>query len=90
MEALSYYLAYVYRPLVEVLRMKYCPLHYRFFTTYIYHEMPDDVVKRLHRLYFVTDVNVLGQCREEAEFWFWETVKSIDLNNVKDILKSHK
>ena len=83
MEALSYYLSYVYRPLVEVLRIKYSPWHYRFFTTYIYYEMPADVVQRLHRLYFVSDVRALAKCREEAEFWFWETVKSITQDDLR-------
>jgi predicted nucleotidyltransferase len=89
-EALSYYLSYVYRPLVEVLRIKHNPWHYRFFTTYIYYEMPAEVVQRLHHLYFVSDVRALGACRAEAEAWFWETVKSIDPDDLKkDIFKEH-
>jgi hypothetical protein len=81
MEALSYYIGYTLRPLVEALRMKYTPWHYRFFTTYIYHELPRDVCDRLNRLYFVRDAAALKSCREEAERWFWETAKSIDLGN---------
>lgn len=79
MEALSYYVSCTFRPLVEVLRMKYTPLHYRFFTTYIYHELPPEVCERLDRLYFVRDAAALKNCREEAEQWFWETAKSIEL-----------
>lgn len=85
-EALSYYLSYVYRPLVEVLRIKYSPWHYRFFTTYIYYEIPADVVQRLKRLYFVKDLQALVACRTEAEKWFWETVQSIDLDDIKKTL----
>ncbi len=88
MEALSYYLSYVYRPLVEVLRIKHCPWHYKFFTTYIYHEMPAEVVQRLHHLYFVSDVEKLAKCREEAEEWFWETLKSIDLEALRRMIFS--
>lgn len=83
MEALSYYLGYVFRPLVEVLRIKHCPWHYRFFTTYIYYEMPQEVVERLHPLYFVRDVKALRGCREKAEIWFWETVYSITHEDLK-------
>lgn len=83
MEALSYYLSYIYRPLVEVLRIKYCPWHYRFFTTYIYYEMPESVVQRLHRLYFIKDIKTLAACRKEAEKWFWETLRSIDLEALR-------
>jgi len=88
MEALSYYLSYVFRPLVEVLRMKHCPLHCRFFTTYIYYELPADVVERLHPLYFVSDLEALGKCYREAESWFWETLKTIDLVSVEKMLRS--
>ncbi|MGB7055332.1 MAG: nucleotidyltransferase domain-containing protein [bacterium] len=90
-EALSYYLTYVYRPLVEVLRIKHCPWHYRFFTTYLYYEMPAEVVQRLHSLYFVSDVNALRKCREHAETWFWETVHTLDLQELKKkIFKKQK
>ncbi len=83
MEALSYYLSYVLRPLVEVLRMKHTPWHYRFFTTYIYYEMPQEITDRLQRLYFVHDVDALKKCREEADAWFWDVVASIDLDEVR-------
>lgn len=87
MEALSYYLGYTLRPLVEALRMKYTPWHYRFFTTYIYYEMPHEITERLHKLYFVKDEGILKKCREEAEAWFWEIVSDIDLNEVKKKLE---
>lgn len=83
MEALSYYLSYILRPLVEVLRMKYTPWHYRFFTTYVYYEMPVDLVERLHRLYFVNDEEVLKKCRKEAEAWFWDVAKTMDWDEIK-------
>jgi predicted nucleotidyltransferase len=82
-EALSYYLSYTYRPLVEVLRIKHCPWHHRFYTTYIYYEMPSEIVNRLHHLYFITNAEALRKCREEAEMWFWETVRGIDYEQVR-------
>ena len=89
-EALSYYMSYVFRPLVEVLRIKYCPWHCKFFTTYIYHEMPAEIVQRLHHLYFVSDVGALGKCREEAETWFWQTIESIDPEDLKRKIHERK
>jgi len=86
MEALSYYLGYTLRPLVEALRTKYTPWHYRFFTTYIYYEMPQEITRRLHRLYFVGDADALRKCREEAETWFRETVRAIDLEDLRKTL----
>jgi hypothetical protein len=82
-EALSYYITYTYKPLVEVLRIKYCPYHYNFFTSYIYYELPPDVVKRLHRLYFIADAEELRARQAEAETWFWEVIKRIDRATVK-------
>jgi predicted nucleotidyltransferase len=90
MEALSYYVAYVLRPLVEVLRMKYSPWHYRFFTTYVYYEMPEEIVERLQPLYLVGDVNALKRCREEAETWFWDTVRNWNWDDVEKQLLSVK
>ncbi len=87
-EALSYYISYTYRPLLEVLRIKYCPYHYNFFTTYVYYELPPGVVNRLKKLYFVANVEMLRKCQTEAEVLFWEVVESINLDAVKqEILK---
>jgi predicted nucleotidyltransferase len=86
-EAMSYYLSYVFRPLVEVLRMKYSPWHHRFFTTYVYYEMPTDVVKRLQRLYFISDADALRKCRAEAEKWFWEAVENLNLQELRKRLE---
>jgi hypothetical protein len=77
-EALGYYLNYTYRPLVEVLRIKYSPHHHNFHTSYIYYDLPADVVKRLHKLNFIANSGALGKCRTEAEAWFWEEINSID------------
>lgn len=89
-EALSYYLSYVFRPLVEVLRMKHSPWHYRFFTTYVYYELPAEVVKRLHHLYYIPDADALKKRREEAETWFWEIVESIDFEGLRKKLGESK
>ncbi len=89
-EALSYYLSYILRPLVEILRMKHSPWHYRFFTTYVYYELPAEIVERLHRLYFVADHKALKKCREEAEAWFWDEAKTMDWDDVKERLVSVK
>ncbi len=85
-EALVFYLSSTYRPLVEVLRIRYCPLHYNFYSRYIHYELPPDVVERLSRLAFVGNLENLAQNRAEAEAWFWETVESIDLDEVKQHL----
>jgi hypothetical protein len=82
-EALSYYLSYTYRPLVEVLRIKYCPYHHNFHNSYIYYDLPPEVVKRLHKLNFIANSKELRQFQVEAEAWFWEVVKSINPDDLK-------
>ncbi|MCJ7497059.1 MAG: nucleotidyltransferase domain-containing protein [candidate division Zixibacteria bacterium] len=82
-EALSYCMAYTYRPLVEVLRIKYCPYHHNFHNSYIYYDLPPEVVKRLHKLNFIANSEDLRQCRAEAEVWFWEVMKSINPDDLK-------
>jgi hypothetical protein len=82
-EAFSYYLAYNYRPLVEALRIKYCPYHYNFHNSYIYYDLPQEVVKRLHELNFVANAEELRERRSKAEVWFWEVVNSIDPDDLR-------
>ncbi len=90
-EAFAYYLGYTFRPLVEVLRIRYCPYHYNFYTSYIYYDLPTRIVKRLHRLYFVAKAKNLRKSRLAAEAWFWETVKSIETDGArKKIAPAHR
>jgi predicted nucleotidyltransferase len=76
--AYSFYVAYTFRPLVMVLRMKYNPVHYDFFTAYLYHELPGDVVNRLRVLYLTGGIDELRKAHAEARKWFWETVTELD------------
>ena len=82
-EAFSYYLAYTYRPLVEALRIKYCPYHHNFHNSYIYYDLPEETVKRLHGLNFVANAEELRECRSKAEVWFQEVVNSIDPDDLR-------
>ncbi|MDH4222738.1 MAG: nucleotidyltransferase domain-containing protein [candidate division Zixibacteria bacterium] len=81
--AFGYYLNYTYRPLVEVLRIKYSPYHYNFHNSYIYYDLPADVVKRLHKLNFIADPRMLSKCRAEAEVWFLEEINSISRKDLE-------
>jgi hypothetical protein len=87
-EAFSYYLAYTYRPLVEVLRIKYCPYHHNFHNSYVYYDLPPEVVKRLHKLNFIADSEELRQCRAEVEVWFWEIINNINQDDLKQKISS--
>jgi hypothetical protein len=82
-EAMFFYLGQTYRPLVEVLRMKYCPQRYTYATRYVYYDVPSDVVKRLEGLTFFRPEEMEAKI-EEARTWFLETAESI---SKKEILK---
>jgi len=87
-EAFSYYLAYTYRPLIEVLRIKYCPYHHNFHNSYIYYDLPPEVVKRLHKLNFIANSEELRHCRAEVEVWFWEIINNIKQDDLKQKISS--
>jgi hypothetical protein len=68
-EAVAFYLSWSVRPLVELLRIKYCPQRYQFHTRYVHHDLPADVVARLRSFFFVRDLAELAARREDAELW---------------------
>ena len=77
-EAFAFYNAYVLRPLVDLLRMKYGPEeHYNFGTRYVHYELPEDVVKKLEGLYFCKDSEELRRNYEEGVKWAEEILKEM-------------
>ncbi len=82
MTALSFYMSYAMRPLIELLRMKYNPYHYNFHTYYIDYELPPDIVKRLRTLFFITKPQEIRSFLPEVEKWFMEEIESIDIEEV--------
>jgi len=85
-EALAFYNAMTLRPLVEVLRIKYCPWRHNFNTRYVYYDLPSKVVKDLEKLYFIRNAKELAERRAEADKWFWEIADSIELKDVRKLL----
>jgi hypothetical protein len=86
-EAVSFYMNYTLRPLVEALRIKHCPIRFFYNTRYVHCDLPPEVVTRLETLYFPKDTETMGAFREEAETWFWEVFNAIDLDEIKDQLR---
>jgi hypothetical protein len=69
LEAMYYYhmlLAW----LVEILRIRYNPIHYDFKMRYVHYELPADIVNKLKRLYFVKNEDDLQKKYDEATKWF--------------------
>jgi len=78
-EALSFYHSFTLRPLVEVLRIKYCPIRYDFHTRYVYYDLPSEVVQKLEALYLVANLDDLRKKHEDAGRWFHQTRVQIDI-----------
>ncbi|MEO0185558.1 MAG: hypothetical protein ABIL22_04580 [candidate division WOR-3 bacterium] len=88
--AYPYYFSMTLRPLVEVLRIKYAPFHYNFFTAYIDHDLPSDIYQKLKRFFFVAEEKKLRQAHADAVKWFEEVVNQIDFAEVrKKLIKSN-
>ena len=69
-EAFAYYNGVTLRPLVEILRIKYCPERYDFYTRYVYYDLPRDVAERLEKFYYVSNPDDLERKHHEAGEWF--------------------
>lgn len=76
-EAIGHYYALILSSLVEVLRMRYSMMHYDFGLRYVHHELPDEVVKKLENLYFVTDTKTLQTKYLLATQWLNQTIREL-------------
>ena len=76
LEALEDYRSVTLATLIEVLRIRYSPLHFDFRMHYVDRELPQDVLKRLRRLSYVRDPEDLQRKYKEATDWCRETLGS--------------
>lgn len=83
MTALNFYMSYAMRPLIEILRMKYSPYRYNFYTYYINYELPHEIVDRLRTFFFVGDPQDIRTYLPEIEKWFKEEIDSIDIEEIR-------
>jgi hypothetical protein len=79
-EALNFYHNFTLKPLVEVLRIPHEPTRHGFYTRYIYYDIPPETIRKLEKLFFVTDGDDLLAKRQEAEDWFYDTLDQIRLD----------
>lgn len=77
-EAIYFYQIHTLQPLVEAIRLKHCPHLRSFHVRYLNRDLPADVAARLQRLSYITDIRDLAVKRDEAEAWFWETIKDLE------------
>lgn len=68
-EALAYYNSVTLRPLIELLRIKYCAPRHDFYTRYLYYDLPVDVARRLERFFYISDPSDLRVKHQGAIEW---------------------
>ncbi|MCW4053996.1 MAG: hypothetical protein NWE84_03625 [Candidatus Bathyarchaeota archaeon] len=77
LEAMDLYYNVTLAILVEVLRIKYFPLHHDFKTRYIHFELPASVIDKLEYLCFVKGILDLQKKYREATEWCKEEIRSL-------------
>jgi hypothetical protein len=73
-DALAFYHALVLRPLVDLLRIRYCPERFDFSMRYLDADQPADVATRVKRLAYVAKASEIPARVEEARAWFREEI----------------
>jgi hypothetical protein len=68
-EAIAAFWAYTLKPLVELLRMRYCPARWDFGLRYLDRDLPPDIYQHVRELMFVRDVADLTIKFADAAAW---------------------
>ncbi len=69
---------------MEALRIKHDPLHHDFRLSYVHHELPHEIIKKLEHLCFVKDLKDLQTKYLEASEWFLETMPEVSITAQQD------
>lgn len=77
-EALAYYQRWMIEPLIEILRMRYTPLHPDYYIVHISRHLPPEVLSRLEDLYAVCTLEELERKLPLAQSFFEETLHSLN------------
>jgi hypothetical protein len=82
LEAYGYYHRWLLEPLVEILRMRYTPLHPDYYIVHISRHLPGDVLRRLEELFKINSIAEIGVKSGEAVLFFNEV--SAELSRTAD------
>jgi len=77
-DALASFWGYTLRPLVELLRMRYCPVRWDFGMRYLDRDLPSTVYARLRDLIFVRDLGEIEAKLPEATAWAVALLRELD------------
>lgn len=78
LDALSFYHSLILRPLVEMLRLRYCPQRWSFGMRYLYFDLPAAVVAQLEPLAYVSSPEELPDTLQAAAALFQATLAELD------------
>ena len=78
LESMDLYYNFTLAILVEILRIKYFPLHHDFKTRYIHAELPASVIDKLEHLFFVKGILDLQKKYREATEWVSEEIRFLN------------
>lgn len=81
-EALAAFWRYTLKPLVELLRIKYCPHRWDFGMRYLEKDLPDSDYNKLCGIMFVGAPDELAEYLSEAMSWAEQLLR--ELENVTD------
>ncbi|NIK80387.1 tetratricopeptide (TPR) repeat protein [Paenibacillus castaneae] len=81
LEAFAYYQKFVLTPLVELLRIKYAPIHYDYYLVQASRQLPVEVLDRLEHLYKVNSVTDIEAKIEIAARLFDQTLCEMNSSN---------
>lgn len=88
LEAIDFYRVVTLASLVEVLRIRFNPLHHGFKMRYIHHEFPSEIIKRLKHLFFVEDEKDLQEKYTQASEWFQKIMSLIDEKEIENLIRA--
>lgn len=74
LETFGYYEKWLLVPLIEIVRMKYTPLHPDYFIVHISRHLPEAILRRLEDLFKVNSVAEIGMKSKAALIFFDEII----------------
>ena len=77
-EALAAYWGYTLKPLVELIRIKYCPHRWDFGMRYLEHDLPAAVYNELCRLMYVGESGELEEYLSKATSWAEQLLQELE------------
>lgn len=77
-DAMAGYFSFTLRPLIELLRMRHCPLLFDYGPRYLDRDLPEGVRVQVEELSFVPSLDRVEEYRARAEALFTETLRALD------------